>query len=158
MFLIFILFSFSFFFYCLCFWYPKELLLNTMSKRFMPKVYSVFIISAHFIYFDLFLYIMWNRAPASLFCMWISSCLSKSCWTICFSLGLTGNFDTCLTLRTTVQCIGEGNGNPLQCSCLETPRDGGAWWAAIHGVTQSRTWLKRLSSSSSSTMYANSSL
>ena len=47
---------------------------------------------------------------------------------------------------------GEGNGNPLQCSCLENPRDGGAWWAAIYGVTQSRTRLKRLSSSSSSSM------
>ena len=46
--------------------------------------------------------------------------------------------------------IGEGNGNPLQCSCLENPRDGGAWWAAVYGVAQSRTWLKRLSSSSSS--------
>ena len=44
--------------------------------------------------------------------------------------------------------IGEGNGNPLQCSCLENPRDGGAWWAAIHRVAQSRTRLKRLSSSS----------
>ena len=38
--------------------------------------------------------------------------------------------------------LGEGNGNPLQCSCLENPRDGGAWWAAIYGVTQSRTRLK----------------
>ena len=47
-------------------------------------------------------------------------------------------------------CIGEGNGNPLQCSCLENPRDGGAWWAAVYGVTQSRTQLKWLSSSSSS--------
>ena len=46
--------------------------------------------------------------------------------------------------------MGEGNGNPLQCSCLENPRDGGAWWAAISGVAQSRTRLKRLSSSSSS--------
>ena len=46
-----------------------------------------------------------------------------------------------------LSCIGEGNGNPLQCSCLENPRDGGAWWAAVYGVTQSRTWLKRLSSS-----------
>ena len=45
---------------------------------------------------------------------------------------------------------GEGNGNPLQCSCLENPRDGGAWWAAVYGVAQSRTRLKRLSSSSSS--------
>ncbi|KAI4549228.1 hypothetical protein MG293_001558 [Ovis ammon polii] len=46
--------------------------------------------------------------------------------------------------------IGEGNGNPLQCSCLENPRDRGAWWAAVYGVAQSRTRLKRLSSSSSS--------
>ena len=47
-------------------------------------------------------------------------------------------------------CIGEGNSNQLQYSCLENPRDRGAWWAAIYGVTQSQTWLKRLSSSSSS--------
>ena len=46
-------------------------------------------------------------------------------------------------------CIGEGNGNPLQCSCLENPRDRGAWWADVYGVAQSRTRLKRLSSSSS---------
>ena len=44
--------------------------------------------------------------------------------------------------------IGEGNGNPLQCSCLENPKEGGAWWAAVYRVTQSRTRLKRLSSSS----------
>ena len=42
---------------------------------------------------------------------------------------------------------GEGNGTPLQCSCLENPRDGGAWWAAVYGVAQSRTQLKQLSSS-----------
>ena len=47
-----------------------------------------------------------------------------------------------------LSCIGEGNGNPLQCSCLENPRDRGAWWAAVDGVAQSRTQLKRLSSSS----------
>ena len=47
-------------------------------------------------------------------------------------------------------CIGAGNGNPLQCSCLENPRDGRAWWAAVYGVAQSRTRLKQLSSSSSS--------
>ena len=46
-----------------------------------------------------------------------------------------------------LSCIGEGNGNPLQCSCLENPRDRGAWWAAVCGVAQSRTRLKRLSSS-----------
>ena len=49
-----------------------------------------------------------------------------------------------------LSCIEEGNGNPLQCSCLENPRDGGACWAAVCGVAQSRTRLKRLSSSSSS--------
>ena len=48
-----------------------------------------------------------------------------------------------------LSCLGEGNGNPLQCSCLENPRDGGARWAAIYGVTQSRTRLRQLSSSSS---------
>ena len=51
-----------------------------------------------------------------------------------------------------LSCTGEGNGNPLQCSCLENPRAGGAWWAAVYGVAQSRTRLKRLSSSSSSIM------
>ena len=51
---------------------------------------------------------------------------------------------------TSLSLIGEGNGNPLQCSCLENPRDGGAWWAAVYRVAQSRTRLKWLSSSSSS--------
>ena len=53
-----------------------------------------------------------------------------------------------LHFHFSLSCIGEGNGNPLQCSCLENPRDGGAWWAAIYGVAQSPTWLKQLSSSS----------
>ena len=55
-----------------------------------------------------------------------------------------------LHFHFSLSCIGEGNGNPLQCSCLENPRDGGAWWAAVSGVTQSQTRLKRLSSNSSS--------
>ena len=53
-------------------------------------------------------------------------------------------------LHFSLSCIGEGNGNPLQCSCLENPRDRGAWWAAIYGVAHSWTRLKWLSSSSSS--------
>ena len=52
-----------------------------------------------------------------------------------------------LDFHFSLSCIGEGNGNPLQCSCLENPRDWGAWWAAVYGVTQSRTQLKQLSSS-----------
>ena len=55
-----------------------------------------------------------------------------------------------LHFHFSLSCIGEGNGNPLQCSCLENPRDGGAWWAAISGVAHSQTRLKQLSSSSSS--------
>ena len=53
-----------------------------------------------------------------------------------------------LHFHFSLSCIGEGNGNPLQYSCLENPRDGGAWWAAIYGVPQSQKWLKWLSSSS----------
>ena len=55
-----------------------------------------------------------------------------------------------LHFHFSLSCIGEGNGNPLQCSCLENPRDRAAWWAAVYGVAQSQTWLKRLSRSSSS--------
>ena len=62
------------------------------------------------------------------------------------SLGVGHNWTTSLWW------IGEGNGNPLQYSCLENPRDRGAWWAAVYWVAQSRTWLKWLSSSSSSSI------
>ena len=61
-----------------------------------------------------------------------------------------GHMTERLHFHFSLSCIGEGNGNPLQYSCLENPRDRGAWWAAAYGVTQSRTQLKRLSSSSSS--------
>ena len=49
-----------------------------------------------------------------------------------------------LHFHFSLSCIGEGNGNPLQCSCLENPRDGGAWWAAVYGVAQSQTRLSDL--------------
>ena len=58
-----------------------------------------------------------------------------------------------LHFHFSLPCTGEGNGNPLQCSCLENPRDRGAWWAAVCGVAQSRTRLKQLSSSSSSSHF-----
>ena len=62
--------------------------------------------------------------------------------------GITHLMD--VSLSKLQELVGEGNGNPLQYSCLENPMDGGAWWAAVHGVAQSRTRLKQLSSSSSS--------
>ena len=71
----------------------------------------------------------------------LSQCTDFECPVSCIKLGLVIYFFS-------LSCIGEGNGNPLQCSCLENPRDGGAWWAAVYGVAQSWTRLKRLSSSS----------
>ena len=69
----------------------------------------------------------------------------KILWT-CSSWGRWGSDTTeQLHFHFSLSCIGEGNGNPLQCSCLENPRDRGAWWAADHGVAQSRTQLKWLS-------------
>ena len=59
-----------------------------------------------------------------------------------------------LHFHFSLSCIGEGNGNPLQCSCLKNPRGWGAWWAAVYGVTQSRTRLKQLSSSSSRNVFS----
>ena len=60
-----------------------------------------------------------------------------------------------LPFHLSLSCFGEGNGNPLPCSCLDNPRDGGAWWAAVYGVAQSRTRLRWLSSSSSSSRSRN---
>ena len=57
-----------------------------------------------------------------------------------------------LHFHFSLSCNGEGNGNPLQCSCLENPRDSGAWWAAVRGIAQSQTRLEQLSSSSSSSL------
>ena len=67
-------------------------------------------------------------------------------------LGTTERLDFHFSMTFTLQwlsCIGEGNGNPLQCSCLENPRGRGAWWAVVSGVAQSWTRLKRLRSSNS---------
>ena len=77
-------------------------------------------------------------------------CLKKQFSISCFNSHML--FIICLQAHTLNQCMwtctGEGNGNSLQYSCLENPRDGGAWWAAVYGVIQSQTWLKQLSSSS----------
>ena len=75
------------------------------------------------------------------------------------SLRVGHDWATSLSLFTfhfSLSCIGKGNGNPLQRSCLKNPRDRGAWWAAIYGVAQSRTRLKRLSSSSSGWFWVGS--
>ena len=63
-----------------------------------------------------------------------------------------------LQFHFSLWCIGEGNGNPLQCSCLENPMDGGAWWAAIYGVAQNQTWLKWLSRAEQALLWASKML
>ena len=75
----------------------------------------------------------WLQVTASLFRRHHSSLQTYS------TFRKTSNFTERLPFHVSLSCIGEGNGNPLQCSCLENPRDAGAWWAAIYGVTQSRT-------------------
>ena len=72
----------------------------------------------------------------------------KIAWTACSPWGREESTEW-LHFHLSLSRIGEGNGNPLQCSCRENPRDGGAWWAAVYGVAQSWTRLNRLSSSSS---------
>ena len=67
------------------------------------------------------------------------------CWA---AVHRVGNSQARLSFHFSLSCIGEGDGTPLQCSCLENPGDRGTWWATVYGVTQSRTRLKRLSSSS----------
>ena len=100
-----------------------------MSSRTKMRWYIYFIL--YFLYFFFFL------------TAWMSGLLSKYVH-VFITLEVT-----LLYLCLLNSSFGEGNGTPLQCSCLENPRDRGAWWAAIYGVAQSRTWLKRLSSSSS---------
>ena len=88
-----------------------------------------------------YVYVQWHPTPVLLpgkshGRRSLVGCSPRGCW----------ESDTTerLHFHFSLSCIGEGNGNPLQCSCLENPRDGGAWWAAIYGVAQSRTRLKWL--------------
>ena len=85
--------------------------------------------------------IPWTEEPGRLKFMW----------------SLRVGHDWATSLLFSLSCIGEGNGNPLQCSCLENPRDNRAWWAAVYGVAQSRTWLKQLSSSREVSKYLETS-
>ena len=99
-------------------------------------------------------------------CCWVLASKRKKPMNPCFATSNKGGYlqvicspwghkesDTTerLHFHFSLSCMAEGNGNPLQCSCLENPRDGGAWWAAVYGVAQSRTWLKWLGGSSSRT-------
>ena len=104
----------------------------------------------HF-HFSLSTFMHWRRQwhPTPVLLPW------KSCgWRSLVGCSSWGRKESDTTERLhfhfSLSCVGEGNGHPLQCSCLENPRDGGAWWAAVYGIAQSQTRLKRLNSSSSS--------
>ena len=91
-------------------------------------------------------YLQWHPTPILLpgKSQWQRSLVGYSPWG-----GEEADITERLHFHFSASCTGEGNGNPLQYSCLENPRDGGAWWAAVYGVAQSLTQLTRLSSSSS---------
>ena len=125
--------------------FPVQVITEYWEEFLM--LYSSFLSVIYFIYSSS--YIGEGKAPHSSILAW------RIPWTEepggLQSLGsLRVRHDWASSLSLFTSCIGEGNGNPLQCSCLENPRDGGAWWAAVYGVAQNRTRLERLSSSSSS--------
>ena len=81
----------------------------------------------------------WHPTPV----LWPESPMDGGAWQAAVHRGCEeSDMTEQLHFHFSLSCTGEGNGNPLQCSCLENPRDGGAWWAAVYGVAQSRTRLK----------------
>ena len=108
------------------------------------------------------MFTIWSLAPLPFLkpawtsgCSWFTYCwsLARRILSIILPGGSEGKASPCNVgdlglIPGSGRSPGEGNGNPLQCSCLENPRDRGAWWASVYGVTQSRTWLMWLSSSS----------
>ena len=141
---------FNFPFFCDLFPWPHTHLEIRPSQLFKRNFFgALLLLVATFLPLSGSLLLLWFFAfkiipTFGLFQLWII-CVKLSPWG-CWELDTTER----LHFHSSLSCIGEGNGNPLQCSCLENPRDGGAWWAAISGIAQSRTRLKRLSSSSSS--------
>ena len=157
-----------------CKYFPKFsiCLLTLLTLSLVCMIFNIFIVKiSTFIYLSLDL----ESQVFILFCWSIvvlQCCVSFRCTTQWFSYmfffrffsspwteepvrlqsmgSLRVGHDWETSLSVSLSCLGEGNDNPLQCSCLENPRDSGALWAVLYGVAQSWTWLKWLSSSSSS--------
>ena len=113
-----------------------------LQKKVLPNDNDTFVFLDH-LWFH-FLFILFFKIIYLFLAVLGLRCCSSFSLVSAPELRAQAHFDFSLS------CIGGGNGNPLQCSCLENPMDRGAWWAAVYGVAQSRTQLKRLSSSSSS--------
>ena len=123
--------------YLLCFfivtiWWRSLVFSYYLKDKYHKKMGWFFVLVSTFPVFS-FIY------PSN--SLWSASAFQVEFWVL--------EFNSAFLIDEVPFTLGEGDGNPLQCSCLENPRDGGAWWAADYGVTQSRTRLKRLSSSSS---------
>ena len=116
----------------------KESKMISESSRFIPKMGLLWTF-VNFLELGCFQRRQWHPTPVLLpgeSHGW-RSLVGCSPWG-CYESDMTER----LHFQFSLSCIGEGNGNPLQCSCLENPRDRGAWWAAVYGVTQSQTRLK----------------
>ena len=114
--------------------------------HFTLKIMCMYISISIYIYIYLYIYVyqrrQWHPTPVLL----PGKSHGRRSLVGCSPWGRWGSDTTeQLHFHFSLPCIGEGNGSPLQCSCLENPRDGGAWWAAVYGVTQCRTRLKWLS-------------
>ena len=125
--------------------------LNKLSGSY-PPLYSGIPIILSLLLTELSLYSyppVWRRQWRPLQYSCLENPMDRGAWWAAVH-GVARSWDTpeWLHFHFSLSCTGEGNGNPLLCSCLENPRDGGAWWAAVYGVAQSRTRLKRLTSSS----------
>ena len=120
-------------------WGCKEL---DMTELLSTNVKLTIVMRATFVYWVLNMYWrrQWHPTPVLLpgkshGCRSLVGCSPWGCWELDMTERLHFHFS--------LSHIGEGNGNPLQCSCLENPKDGGAWWAAVYGVAQSQTRLKQ---------------
>ena len=113
-----------------------------LQKKVLPNDNDTFVFLDH-LWFH-FLFILFLKIIYLFLAVLGLQCCSSFSLVSAPELRAQAHFDFSLS------CIGGGNGNPFQCSCLENPMDRGAWWAAVYGVAQSWTQLKRLSSSSSS--------
>ena len=119
-------------------WTEESGRLQSMGSRRVRHIWATSL--------SLFTIMHWRRnwQPTTVFLPG-ESCGQRSLVGVCLWIAQSQTWLKRLSMHA---CVGEGNGNPFQCSCLESPRDGGAWWAAVYGVAQSRTRLKPLNSSS----------
>ena len=124
--------------------------MSSVLPMFSSKNFIVFGLTFRSLIYFYFIFVYGVRKCSKFILLHVTvqySCLEKSHgWRSLVGCSPRGHEESDTTeqlhFHFSLSCIGEGNGNPLQCSCLENPKDDGAWWAAVYGVAQSRTRLK----------------